>query len=262
MNFKLRSRNLTPDLPTLICLGLIAIGCGGSGGGISQTATVTAGLIHEWKFNGDATDSVGALNASVVGAATHINTNSGQAIVLDGQTMGINVQPVPDMQFQASFTISAWANLYALPSGGKLWSSLIFDGDDRAGFDAYFISVDPQANLEFGICSQASNNNGVSTGGTMPLNQWVFITATYDKAAGTMRLYQNGQLVSQLLNNKTLTPVCALDPSANPGIGIGVNNDFPHSSSNYGWDGAISDVRIYNRALSASQISALYNQGN
>jgi len=247
---------------TLMCTAILCVSCGG-GGGIASTGTValTRGLIHEWKFDGDTNDSVGGLNGTAVGAVSYLPGPVGQAIVLDGNTMGVTLPPVPDMQFQASFSISAWANLKSYPTGGKAWTSLIFDGDDRGGLDSYFIQVDPYGNLVFEIDSAASPNAGISIGGVMPLNTFVLITATYDQPSGAMRLYLNGKLTSEYLNNSTLTPVEPLDPSSNPGTGIGTNNAFPVSSYNYCWNGEIDDMRIYNRSLNAAEALALFNQG-
>jgi len=87
------------------------------------------------------------------------------------------------------------------------------------------------------------------------------VVATYDQPSGAMRLYENGMLTSENLYNSTLTPVVPLDPAYHPGVGIGTNNSFPDSSVNYGFNGAIDDVRIYNRALTASEVQALYRQG-
>lgn len=93
-----------------------------------------------------------------------------------------------------------------------------------------------------------------------PLNKWVFVTGTYNKAAGIECLYVNGKLDSEDLQLPNLTPVVPLDPTQNPGIGIGTNNNFPNDFYNMGWNGAISDLRVYNRAISAGEVQSLYSQ--
>ncbi len=250
-------------LPASLCLGFALVGCGGSSGNSGGSIALSNGLTHEWKFNGNANDSIGTLNATTVGAVTYAPGIVGQGIVLDGNTMGVNIPLEPDMQFQSSFSLSAWASIAAYPSVQKGASQIIFDGDDRPGLDPYYVSISPYGTLQFEICGAAVPNEGLQVfGGDMvPLNTFVLVSATYDQPSGMMRLYENGQLIGELLADSKLTPVVPLDPTANPGIGIGTNNDFPVSSYNYGWDGEINDVRVYNRALSPAEVQALYTQG-
>ena len=245
----------------LVCLSFSFVSCGGGSVGASAASTLGNGLIHEWKFDGDATDSVGTLNGTAIGPVTYVKGVTGQAIVLNGSTTGVNVPAATDMQFQKSFSITAWAALYTYPAPSQGASSIIFDGDDRNGLDPYSLMVLPYGNLQFGLDGASQPNAGIDIWGTMPLNKFVCIVATYDQPSGAMRLYENGVLTSENLFNSTLTPVVPLDPASNPGVGIGTNNSFPDSYVNYGFNGAIDDLRIYNRALAASEVQALYRQG-
>lgn len=257
-----RKGNTWPICSALVCAGLALVGCGGGGAGSSSSVSLTNGLIHEWKFDGDATDSVGTLNGTTVGAVTYAKGILGQGIVLDGNTMAVTLPAAADMQFQGSFSLSAWANIFSYPSPSKGASQIIFCGDDRGGLDPYYMSISPYGTLQFEVCGAAVPNEGLQVfGGDLPLNTFALISATYDQPSGTMRLYENGKLIGELLGHSDLTPVVPLDPSSNPGIGIGNNNAFPVSSYNYGWNGEIDDVRVYNRALSAAEVLALYNQG-
>ena len=249
-------------LPILLVCGvaLLTGGCGGGGGGTANSLGLNVGLIHWWKFNGDSKDYAGTLDATPIGPVTYTQGVTGQTIVFNGSTTGISLPPVTDMQFQKSFSISAWASLYSYPTDSQIWATIIFDGDDRNGLDPYDIQVDPSGNLQFLTTSatQAVGANGVTQ---FPLNKFVFVTGTYDKVRGIQTLYVNGVEVSQNLNVPNLTPVVPLNPTALPGIGIGTNNAFPNSAYNMGWNGAISDIRVYNRAISSAEVQALYQQG-
>ena len=82
------------------------------------------------------------------------------------------------------------------------------------------------------------------------MTHWV---GTYD--GSNLKLYRNGSLVdtgSSFTANIT-------EPSNGLLIGEGGGND---SSSDYHWDGNISIVRIYSRALTASEISSQYELGS
>ena len=75
---------------------------------------------------------------------------------------------------------------------------------------------------------------------------WHFIALTYDGT--TAKLYADGKLVSSGAKNWNLVPYECY-------IGEQVNNGPEY------WNGSVDDVRIYNRALSASDISALQAGG-
>ena len=240
---------------------LICVGCGGSGGGSQSVSSLSSGLIHWWKFNGDASDSVGSLSTTPIGPVTYASSPTGQGIVFNGVTTGISLPPVSDMQFQGSFTVSAWASLYTIPTDSQLGSCIIFDGDDRPGLDPYALQVDSRGHMTFLITGNTDQYDYSQLTVAMPLNTMVLVTGTYDRPSGTQRLYFNGGLVGEVLHNSNLTPVVPLDPSANPGIGIGTSNAFGVSGTNEGWNGEISDLRVYNRALTGTEVSALYALG-
>ena len=92
--------------------------------------------------------------------------------------------------------------------------------------------------------------NGVdySTGGiaALSLNTWSHLAATYDGT--TIRLYVNG------VEAGTAAGAGALPESANP-LRIGGNAVWGEY-----FKGRIDEVRIYNRALSAAEITADMNR--
>ena len=257
---KRHRRNLVPMSLTVFPLAALLIGCGGGGSPSPSQSSLNEGLIHEWKFNGNANDSVGNLSSTPVGPVWYTNAPTGQAIVFNGSTTGISLPPATDMQFQKSFSISAWASLYSYPTDGQIWATIIFDGDDRPGLDPYDIQVSPSGTLQF-LTTSTAQAVGANAPATFPLNQFVFVTGTYDQNAGIHTLYVNGAAVAQNVKVFNLTPIVPLVANENAGLGIGTNNGFPNSEYNMGWNGAISDLRVYNRSLSASEVLALYNLG-
>ena len=86
--------------------------------------------------------------------------------------------------------------------------------------------------------------------GSVPLSQWVHLAAT--KNGSTVRLYMNGALVTAKVFGSAIT----------------ANNNAPvigcygstGSCSNY-FRGSMDDVRIYNRALTATEIAELWESG-
>jgi hypothetical protein len=73
---------------------------------------------------------------------------------------------------------------------------------------------------------------------------------TYD--GSNLRAYLNGTL--QWTTSDTITPITS-------GKTVLIGNGTANGASTAPFDGAMDDVRFYNRALSASEIKQLYNLG-
>src|SRR5215469_12516755 len=83
------------------------------------------GLIHWWKFDGNANDAVGDLSTKPIGPVGYTYAPTGLGIAFNGKTTGISLPNAEDMRFQGSFSIAVWAKLYTYPSYGQLWASII-----------------------------------------------------------------------------------------------------------------------------------------
>jgi len=237
----------------LISLTLLAVSALAAAQG-----SLNVGLIHEWKFNGNGADSIGDLTMVPFGPVSYTDAVMGEGIVLNGSNTGMNILITKDMQFEGSFTLSAWALLKSKPSSWKMWSSIIFDGDDRPGLDPYALQVGPDGKMVF-LTTGAHGDSSVSA--AIPMNKFVLVTGVYDKNTGTQSLYLDGKLAAQVTGKTDLTPVVSLVEQAVPGIGIGTNNQATKSIYHFGWDGIINDLRVYNRSISASEVQSLYKLG-
>ena len=83
----------------------------------------------------------------------------------------------------------------------------------------------------------------------MALHKWYFLAVTKD--GSNVRTYVNGNLENTCAYSGT-------DTNSNIWE-IGRQN---YGGDNYYFDGAIDDVRIYNRVLSASEVAQLYLLGD
>jgi hypothetical protein len=91
-------------------------------------------------------------------------------------------------------------------------------------------------------------NDAFDTNYTWNDNQWYYVAFTRD-GVGNWSLYVNGAAISHGTGFTN-----SVGTSTNWQIGV-----MRGGGSN--WFGSIDDVRIYNRALSAAEISAMYNGG-
>jgi len=91
------------------------------------------------------------------------------------------------------------------------------------------------------------------------LNQWVMITVTYDasSASNDPLIYINGSSVAV---TEIETPTGSMSDDTGNEFVLG-NEGFPDGGYAYNFIGKIKDVRIYNRILTAAEITTLYNSG-
>ena len=159
------------------------------------------------------------------------------ALIFDGTEDCIDAGEI--FPTTSSYTKSAW--VYRTSNSGN---NNIISGDAIAGGHAFW-APDTTSNK---LCAGHNNSwNIVQDSTRMLTNTWYFVAVTYDASAGTMVLYKNGiQVDSASSVASNVTDATAL---------IG--------SHHYGslWIGTIDDARIYNRALSPEQITAMYNNG-
>ena len=90
------------------------------------------------------------------------------------------------------------------------------------------------------------------------MGQFVHVAATLDDATGAMTLYENGAVVAQ--TTTTVRPFGALDPTQEPGVGIGNSNAL--DNYNVPFNGLIDELSVYNRALTPSEVLGIYKAGS
>ncbi|MCF6158511.1 MAG: hypothetical protein E3K32_08035 [wastewater metagenome] len=136
--------------------------------------------------------------------------------------------------------------------GGWRWSS---DKQSQEGFDIRFHSNSPDT-LDFILVTRGKN--GIKTTGKTSytfdnsVGVWHHVAGTYQKATGEQKLYIDGKLVNTKTHpiENTIMPLAYYDD-----MRIG------YSRTNRGYfHGTLDDIRIYNRALSSSEIYDMYNE--
>jgi RHS repeat-associated protein len=91
-----------------------------------------------------------------------------------------------------------------------------------------------------------------SSSATVTTGTWAHLVGVYDASSGTMTLYVNGAKAGTATDT---TPVSSLGPLA-----IGRDQTAANGNSD-NFFGAMSDVQVYQQALTATQVSALYSLG-
>jgi len=224
----------------------------------------TNGLVGYWGFNGNANDLSGNGNDGTVNGATLTtdrNGNANSAYSFNGVSNFIQcVNPGP--VGQTNFSITFWLNTSMVvnnsPNEGV--GQIIGYGSETSG-NGIAISVNGSAHNAG--CSQGitfDNYGGALVKVDNFNNTWNFYTILNDISMGlnvnTQKIYKNGILMTQTCWVSPVSPTTNIIGN----FPIRIGKYFGSSWVNpYFLEGKLDDIAIYNRALSQSEISQLYN---
>ena len=246
--------------------------------GIFFASNNASGLVGWWKLCGDA--SVGgncSASTSTTVADSSYYGNAGTWSGTSGGTTGYyaagNVGPwsgyfnptlsnyvvagSTNTALAGSFSMSAWVNFANV--GGAYREMIVTRNDaSNSAPNAYFWYGDSASSLYAGrlVCGFRNAANSAyldhaalwsPTAGT-----WYYVACVLDSTAKTISMYVNGVLLSS--QSESNLPYAAGTQS----VYIG---GHPGGTTVH-FNGAINDVRIYGRSLSAQEIAAMYKVHN
>ncbi|MBI5386663.1 MAG: hypothetical protein HZA90_18485 [Verrucomicrobia bacterium] len=210
-----------------------------------------AGLIGWWTADSGADDLAGINHGTLEYNAGYDAGHVGRAFVLDGTDDAIRLfgSSVGALDITTNrLSVGAWINLAATnpPSTGY---QCIFDKAWDGSPNGYELAM-VQGKLQFWLATTAATRGFALTNVDFPLQRWVHVMGTYD--GSMVRLYVNGveQAAAPLTGN-------ILHNTHDACIG---NDNWP-GSRNYGVNGLLDEVSVFNRALSASEVAALFLAG-
>ncbi|MBS1930282.1 MAG: LamG domain-containing protein [Bacteroidetes bacterium] len=231
--------------------------------GYTSVAEIGQGsLVGYWAFDGSYIDSVS--NTSATGVATSFAPGfKGQAF--QGANNGYVISALPNaIKNLKSFTIDYWINSPQNTNG--IVAPVVISRDDQfwGSLDMFFEngSTATSANLKihFNGQSEVWFTNGILTN---PWNSWQNIALTYNATNSTFTLYQGGTAIA----SQTATGLGNLVfPSTATKIIFGTEQfqcspSIGTAGGSQGWasylTGQMDEVRIYSKALSATELQAL-----
>jgi RHS repeat-associated protein len=210
----------------------VAIGC----------TAPPSGLVGLWRGDNDASDSVGS-NDAILNGATFAPGLVNAAFALNG-TNSVKVPHASSINVGAGagLTVELWTN----PSTLNQQAPLIEWNNGAIGVHLWF-SYPGQAQLYGNIVDSNGGNHTFNTDSVMTAGNFQHVAITYDKATGLAVIYRDGQVVAQQ-NLGSFTPQTSFDL-------------FFGQRGGYLYSGLIDEVSLYERALSAAEIQAIYNAG-
>ncbi len=216
----------------------------------AQTTTLNQGLISYWNFEetgGAVVDRVNGIhNGTNNGATTQSIGIIGNSYDFDGIGDYIEVAHHPNFEFGTNdFTISGWykTNNINTPTGpiGKLSAG-------TSGWEINF-GVSPGK-----ISYYLPGTSHVQSTNNFNPNIWHYVVLIIDQP-NEVKLYVDGNLEA----SSYVAGIGSL--STNAFLTIGSPYYLPPTGNGF-FNGRIDEIGIWNRALSAQEVSALYNNGS
>ena len=201
----------------------------------------TNGLIAYYPFSGNAIDQSGnGRNGNISGATLTTDRfgNANSAYYFNGNNQQITVANFPVST--NSITLSFWFNTLDTTKNQRM----VTHNWTTGSFTSH-LSPRTANKVDIGTSTKNDNNGGELPlwGNSIQQNQWYHFLMTYDNS--TLKLFLNNQLISSVNRVNALQAITT-------SLNIGGNAYFFY--------GKIDDIRIYNRALTVSEINAIYNE--
>lgn len=240
---------------------------------LALSSSLHAVQVLDMQFEGNLTDNAagaGSQDGTSVNGAAFSGTNISAAtpgsgsLSLDGSNDYVSLgNPGSLLQAASGFTISAFIRVDAMP-GTNTYDTVVLVSTGSSVSSG-------RAALQFG------NNGGFAIGGRradgdslaryasasglISIGQTYHIAGTVDFSSGTavIHLYLNGVEVANTLapSASAFSGGSAISNTASQAAYIGANGGGNSGAGSEFTDGLIDDVRIYNTALSASEVAAL-----
>ncbi len=204
-------------------------------------ADITDGLVGYYPFESNANDASGnGHNGTLVGDPSFVTGAVGQAIELDGDEDAVDIGTSSAYNL-TTFSICAWVNPVTDASGYILGKK----GSFSAGI---FLEMKFQGAIWIGGHWVQYHSSDSNPRPPIPADQWSHLCVTYGD--GAMTFYVDGQQVNSYAI--TATPDQTSDA-------VFIGKEYDTSAGNY-FEGALDEVRLYNRVLTANEVAGIYSE--
>ncbi|MCX7922997.1 MAG: stalk domain-containing protein [Clostridia bacterium] len=216
-----------------------------SGSAFAGASELGKMLVAHYRFDNDFRDSAGLGHDGLkFGNISFVNGVSGMAAKFDGKSY-VEVEDSDYLDFDKGFTFSAW--IYKDDNrplrGQPIISKLAGNDEERYPYAFGDYDFFPSVSL----IDQYDNSTTIYSQQRVDFQKWTLVTATFD--GKSVKIYSNGVLK----DNKTFSSIL---PVSTGSLYIGCNVD----GETQFFEGMMDDVRLYNYALSPTEVEATFNE--
>jgi hypothetical protein len=210
----------------------------------------TIGLVGYWSFDEGLGTKAGDMsgwgnNGTASGSPAWVEGKRGKALSFDGSSDNVSL---PDPGTDSIFDITNELSIFAWIKPNELNGyNVIVEKQNIAGTDYSYI-FDTYDNELFFDAYDGANPAVTTNNANLEAGQWYYVGVVFSWDQDTIKFYKNGVEIYQYIGLPNL-----IIPNNVP-IYMGGNS---HDGGVY-FGGPIDEVRVYNRALSATEVANLY----
>jgi len=184
-------------------------------------------------------DSSGYGNDGTIVNATWVDGKFGKGLMF-GASKYVNILHSESLNINGSITVALWCKKT------EVWSDRYRVLCGKTDYNPWGLITEPNSGNPWNFNVWKNGVRNRINGPSLPLDEWTFITGTYNADTGVFSVYHNG-----ILYDSRNIGVGSIDTSTN-------NVRISTSGSTGAFLGDIDEVHIYNRALTDNEIKLLY----
>ena len=212
---------------------------------------VWSDLLAYYTADSTPNDALGNFNGTLTNGATYGTGIISNGFSLDGVNDTVDFGNNLDFDGSTPFSVSCWINTNNVTSSNVPLAK----AQNLAPFTGYWFLITSTGNLRFILSNDLNSPNwlAIENSTTLSTSTWYHCVMTYDgsKSSTGLKVYVDNALNTQNVISNTLTG--STSNSINFKIGARNNGFF--------YNGLIDEVAVFNKELSASEVTELYNSG-
>jgi len=196
-------------------------------------------------------DSLGTYNGTLLNGATYGTGIINNGFSFDGVNDTVDMGNNLDFDGSTPFSISFWLNANNVTS----FNVPLGKAFNIAPFNGYWFLITSSGNITFYLSNDlnAPDYLAIENSATLSTSTWYHVVATYDgsKDSSGLKVYVDNALNTQTVISNTLTG------------SISNTRPFRLGARDTGvyFGGGVDEVSVFNRELTASEVTELYNSG-
>ncbi|MHC4620290.1 MAG: LamG domain-containing protein [Planctomycetota bacterium] len=194
--------------------------------------------------------SPGTHDGTIIGSFSWVTGYDGVHSALEFDGGKVMVPDAVALRPQYEVSVSAWVHY----SENQNSARVVAKGADNK--ESYYLQIDDDV-ATFQV--RDANNKRFEAANAVWRNEWVHLGGTFDGDSNTLRCYVNGELVGEDSEKDNVTFVNDGGTLSQDPCGLAIANRS--DANDRGFEGTIDDVRVYDYALSASEVRYLATDG-
>jgi hypothetical protein len=196
-------------------------------------------------------DALGNYNGTLLNGTTYGTGIINNGFSLDGVNDTVDMGNNLDFDGSTAFSISFWLNANSVTSV----SVPLGKASNASPFNGYWFGITSSGNIRFTLSNDLNAPDwlAIENSATLSTSTWYHVVMTYDgsKDSSGLKVYVDNALNTQTVISNTLTG--------------SISNTKPFKlgarTNGFWYNGLVDEISVFNRELTASEVTQLYNSG-